>query len=225
MSFDTALLEIVKISGDNSYERINHLSARQKVYSSDSDLQWFSELLGQQRGLSIAKIISMSASAEQLASMSLEVEAPGGLYDPDRLRRKSTRVRIPLLTGIRVRLPGKIPEVKAVEEVSGKVVEEAAPHVAQEIVKEAPKPRRSVKKSTAVTQEVIPEREEKPVGPAERALQADDHLVPPPKPLKVIRRRRAEEPKIFETVPKSFPRAMLEGIKLTPEEKGEKPFD
>jgi len=34
-----------------------------------------------------------------------------------------------------------------------------------------------------------------------------------PKPLKVIRRRGEETPKIFETVPKIFPNAILEGIK------------
>ncbi len=33
-----------------------------------------------------------------------------------------------------------------------------------------------------------------------------------PKPLKVIRRRKQEEPKVFETAPRTVPRAMLEGI-------------
>ncbi len=34
---------------------------------------------------------------------------------------------------------------------------------------------------------------------------------PEPKPLKVIRRRKAEEPKVFVTQPKSIPDAMMEG--------------
>ena len=38
--------------------------------------------------------------------------------------------------------------------------------------------------------------------------------VPVSKPLKVIRRRREETPKVFETTAKSFPRAMLEGIDI-----------
>jgi hypothetical protein len=38
--------------------------------------------------------------------------------------------------------------------------------------------------------------------------------VPVNKPLKVIRRRREETPKVFETTAKSFPRAMLEGIDI-----------
>lgn len=227
MSWDTDLMEVLKTSSENAYERIIHLSAQQKVYSDDSDLQWFSELLEQHGGISVAKIISALASAEKLASMSLQVKELAGLTDSDRLPRKLTRVRIPLLTGIRVMLPGKTPDVHDVEEESVKVVEEAAPPVAQEPVRQAPKTRRSVKKSPEVTQKVIPPPEEKPkpVEPAKSAPETRDPLVPPPKPLKVIRRRRAEEPKIFETAPKSFPRAMLEGIKLTPEEKGEKPLD
>ncbi|MEJ2715824.1 MAG: hypothetical protein P8182_01595 [Deltaproteobacteria bacterium] len=61
--------------------------------------------------------------------------------------------------------------------------------------------------------------------PAKKALEPEAPPGPPPKPLKVIRRRRAEEPKVFETIPKAFPRAMLEGIKVTPTDKGEKPLD
>jgi hypothetical protein len=38
-----------------------------------------------------------------------------------------------------------------------------------------------------------------------------------PKPLKVIRRRREEAPRIFETPPKTLPKAMLEGIDLNSE--------
>jgi hypothetical protein len=48
-----------------------------------------------------------------------------------------------------------------------------------------------------------PKLEEKEAAPA-----------PAPKPLKVIRRRREETPKVFETTAKSFPRAMLEGVDI-----------
>ncbi len=46
-----------------------------------------------------------------------------------------------------------------------------------------------------------------------------------PKPIKVIRRRAEEAPKIFETAPKTVPKAMLEGVKLLLEEEGENPID
>jgi len=40
----------------------------------------------------------------------------------------------------------------------------------------------------------------------------------PPKPLKVIRRRGEQAEKVFETPPKTFPQAMLEGIRYRPDE-------
>lgn len=47
----------------------------------------------------------------------------------------------------------------------------------------------------------------------------------PSKPLKVIRRRREEPPKVFETASKDFPRSMLEGIKVGQEEERDFPPD
>lgn len=46
-----------------------------------------------------------------------------------------------------------------------------------------------------------------------------------PKPIKVIRRRAEEAPKVFETAPKTVPKAMLEGVKLLVEEEGENPIE
>ena len=45
------------------------------------------------------------------------------------------------------------------------------------------------------------------------------------KPLKVIRRRREEAPKIFETTSKDFPKSMLEGIKSGHEEERDFPSE
>lgn len=57
-----------------------------------------------------------------------------------------------------------------------------------------------------------------------RSLAAEDEPSTPPvnKPLKVIRKRREQEPKVFETAPKPVPQAMLEGIKK-PQENGDQP--
>ncbi len=50
---------------------------------------------------------------------------------------------------------------------------------------------------------------------------AEEPTAPPvTKPLKVIRKRKEEAPKVFETAPKPVPQAMLEGIK-TSEENGD----
>jgi hypothetical protein len=57
-----------------------------------------------------------------------------------------------------------------------------------------------------------------------RSLAAEEEPSSPPvaKPLKVIRKRREHEPKVFETAPKPVPQAMLEGIKK-PQENGDQP--
>jgi hypothetical protein len=82
------------------------------------------------------------------------------------------------------------------------VEEERAPrHVpveelpAKHVVTVVPTPRK--------TRARIPKQEEEKAAP-----------VTAPKPLKVIRRRREESPKVFETIPKSFPKAMLEGVDI-----------
>lgn len=53
-----------------------------------------------------------------------------------------------------------------------------------------------------------------------------ESIAPPiPKPIKVIRRRAEEAPKVFETAPKVLPKAMLEGVKLLVEEEGDNPAE
>jgi hypothetical protein len=73
-----------------------------------------------------------------------------------------------------------------------------------------------VTKTTTVRQ--VPEKRSRAVTPAENQKQETAKekvpVIPeePPKPLKVIRRRREQAPKVFETAPKNVPLAMLEGI-------------
>jgi hypothetical protein len=62
----------------------------------------------------------------------------------------------------------------------------------------------TVSSTTRRPQATVPETKTKPA--------------PPPKLLKVIRRRGEQPPKVFETVTRTFPKAMLEGIKISREE-------
>ena len=69
MSWDTELAEILKTSRDIEHEKIIHLKARTTVYSHDSDLQWFSELLERLSGARVTEPTSTSAVAKKLGSM------------------------------------------------------------------------------------------------------------------------------------------------------------
>jgi hypothetical protein len=60
--------------------------------------------------------------------------------------------------------------------------------------------------------------------PAKKRRSSKVELVPKyAKPLKVIRRRREEAPKIFETAPKDYPKSILEGIKVGYDEERDNP--
>ncbi|MBI5250811.1 MAG: hypothetical protein HY912_15075 [Desulfomonile tiedjei] len=60
--------------------------------------------------------------------------------------------------------------------------------------------------------------------PVKRRRAPKIELAPKPaKPLKIIRRRREEAPKVFETSPKNFPKSMLQGIKAGLEEERDFP--
>jgi hypothetical protein len=59
-------------------------------------------------------------------------------------------------------------------------------------------------------------------GPRSLAAEEEPSSLPVNKPLKVIRKRGEQEPKVFETAPKPVPQAMLEGIKK-PQENGDQP--
>jgi hypothetical protein len=54
-------------------------------------------------------------------------------------------------------------------------------------------------------------------GPRSLSLAEEPNVPPVTKPLKIIRKRKEEAPKVFETEPKPVPQAMLEGIKTSQE--------
>lgn len=128
--------------------------------------------------------------------------------------------KVPRLVHKKVKAGGRVPRTLVWRSRSAAIVEEPEsiqpplpepPIVQQE---QAPHPapaEKSPAKQVATvviptprkTRERTPKLEEREASPA-----------PAPKPLKVIRRRREETPKIFETAAKSFPKAMLEGVNV-----------
>lgn len=95
--------------------------------------------------------------------------------------------------------------------------------------KETPPPKKEPEKPVVTTlsqtQQIL-EKMSKTVTPVENQKKetvrpkVPDIAQEPPKPLKVIRRRREEAPKVFETPPRTVPIAMLEGISLESDEDG-----
>ncbi len=135
--------------------------------------------------------------------------------------------KIPRLANKKVRLEGRVPkilvlrsrQIEIVEEPES--VEEPAPVVVTETRVEAPPAQepRAVPVVRVVSTRKMP-RARTPKVDAEAVAPA-----PIQKPLKVIRRRREQSPIVFETMPKSVPKAMLEGIDFEAGENNHKHVD
>ncbi len=135
--------------------------------------------------------------------------------------------KIPRLANKKVRLEGRVPkilvlrtrQIEITEEPES--VEEPAPAAVAEPQTE-PEP---IEEPLAVpVVKVVPT----PKRPRARTPKVDRDAATAAsaqKPLKVIRRRREQSPIVFETMPKSFPKAMLEGVDFEAEENNHRHID
>lgn len=129
------------------------------------------------------------------------------------------KMRIPRLSNIRIRLGGKLP--RAISAKTTCVEEEQPQEIAApqaQSIEVVPEPEVVPVPPPQVTVKVIPTPKKRHTRVPEIEIEP---LVPQePKPLKVIRRRAAQEPKVFETEARLFPEAMLEGVKPVREQEG-----
>lgn len=164
-----------------------------------------------------------------------EKVSPGTTFDTDELTGESCEIaaagkvkhvslgalsnsKIPKLTSKIVRVGGRVPKTLVLKSRSAEIVEEQ--ELAQQplptplpVVEEQARPAPIEEPPAKHVVTVIPT----PRRTRARAPKPEEKEAAPiaaPKPLKVIRRRREESPKVFETVAKSLPRAMLEGIDI-----------
>jgi hypothetical protein len=111
------------------------------------------------------------------------------------------------------------PVILQARSVSRKAVQGATPH--RRVAPEVPAVQRKRDMSEIRPKKQVPKRVAQGSGvsrkgrkPAKKPPKIETTVqpAPEPRPLKVIRRRKAEEPKVFVTQPKSIPDAMMEGI-------------
>jgi hypothetical protein len=132
--------------------------------------------------------------------------------------------KIPKLIKKKVRAEGTVPRILVLRSRSAAIAEEpesAQPPLPEPltVVEEQAQPAPSIRPTPI---QELPAKHVVTVIPTPRKprvrtprLEVEEAAsVPVNKPLKVIRRRREETPKVFETTAKSFPRAMLEGIDI-----------
>lgn len=132
--------------------------------------------------------------------------------------------RVPKLIKKKVRAEGTVPRILVLKSRSAALPEEPEPiqpalpeplTVAEEHAQPAPSDRPApIEELPAKHVVTVVPTPRKPRVRTPRLEVEEAASVPVHKPLKVIRRRREETPKVFETTAKSFPRAMLEGIDI-----------
>jgi hypothetical protein len=216
-------LEVLRSGIGMPRERIVGPIAGKKISMDGLQKSRFTE--GVDSGASMRTNIAPGSSVEtdMLPTERSEIEATG----------KATQVsfgalsncKIPKLIKKKIRAEGTVPRILVLKSRSAAIPEELEP-----VQPRLPEPLAAV-----VPQQTQREPIDRPAPIAELPAKHVITVVPTPrkqrvrapkleveeaapvpvsKPLKVIRRRREETPKVFETTAKTFPRAMLEGIDI-----------
>jgi hypothetical protein len=128
--------------------------------------------------------------------------------------RRAISFKVQRLNDIKLKVTGNVPRLLSVKLKPAAAVEEEAPAEAISVKPSAESAQIAQLPSQAVIT-VVPTPRKREIRP--QRVEATPLEPAAPKPLKVIRRRKEEAPKIFETPPKTVPKAMLEGIDLDPE--------
>ncbi len=138
--------------------------------------------------------------------------------------------KVPSLVHKKVKAEGSVPSVLVLRPRSAAIAKEPEPvrePLSKLLAEEEEQPLRPA------PVEVLPVRQKVAVVPTPRKTRVrtpkpekeEAAPAPAPKPLKVIRRRREETPKVFETIAKSFPKAMLEGVDIELKENNHRQID
>jgi hypothetical protein len=202
------LIEMLRFSSELPHENVVFLESGKKIFRYDPKKSWFTEVTfpdeGEEQTIGVRKV---SADEEIPVSGWVELE-------PLRTKRRwlalgTVKLKVPRLENKKVKVGGRIPRLVNARALLPRAltvqapVESEPPVVGQPFdtieISALPKP---------VTVTVVPT----PAARKARLPKVETESSEPSKPLKVIRRRREQAPKIFETPSGTFPKAMLEGI-------------
>jgi hypothetical protein len=134
------------------------------------------------------------------------------------LQEKLLRLPVPGVGGIRVRMDGKIPLLRNTPpptEAYDELLDlDPVPEMTAPTEEDTPEVK-PAEKVTREVREVVVRVLATPKKRGPRVPKVEPAPAPPPepKPLKVIRRRREEEPKVFETFARAYGDPMFRGFK------------
>jgi len=203
-------------------ERIVDPIAGKKISRDDMQTSLFTEEVPSGTSMQGNTTPGSAVETDTLPGERSEIEAAG--KGPQVSLGFLSNCRIPKIIKKKVRAEGRVPRILVLKSRSAAIPEEPEPvqpplpesltvvdEHAQPAPFDRPAPIEELPAKHVVT--VVP-TPRKPRVRTPRLEVEEAASVPVHKPLKVIRRRREETPKVFETTAKSFPRAMLEGIDI-----------
>lgn len=215
-------LEVLRSGIGMPRERIVGPIAGKKISGDDLQTSLFTEGVASESTMQKNTAPGSTVETDTLPGERSEIQAAGNVTHVS--LGALSNCKIPKLIKKKVRAEGTVPRILVLRSRSAAITEEPEsaqlPLPEQLTVEEEqaqpapsirPAPIQELPAKHVVT--VIP-TPRKPRVRAPRLEAEEAASVPVNKPLKVIRRRREETPKVFETAAKSFPRAMLEGIDI-----------
>jgi hypothetical protein len=215
-------LEMLRSGTGMPRERIVGPIAGKKISRDDPKTSLFAEGVACEDSVQKNTRLGSTVETDTLPDERSEIEAAGKVAQVS--LGALSNCKIPKLIKKKVRVEGRVPRTLVLRPRSAAIPEEPEPvhpplpeplTVVEEQAQPAPSDRPApieelpVKHVVTVVPTPRKQRVRTPRVEVEEAASVPVH-----KPLKVIRRRREETPKVFETTAKSFPRAMLEGINI-----------
>jgi len=239
-------VEALKLSSVTRHQDLVEPGMAKAIYSADPESPWLAKEFAAPAAASRRDCAPADIREKRIASEAVENEPRGKGAKTGSRTGQSARQAVPTLRKRTLKVSGRVPRIlpvkfaaesrKEEEPIKIEVVlEQRTQPMAIPVVelpqmelpsKELPQmelPRMeppqmelpSLEIPSHVQVKVIPTPKKR--GPRSVALAEEPNTPPVTKPLKVIRKRREEAPKIFETAPKPVPQAMLEGIKTSQE--------
>jgi hypothetical protein len=211
------LVEMLRFNSGMPHENVVHLEFGTRIFRYDPKKSWFTEVIVPNEGEATGREVRLVSDDEEIP-VSGWVEVEASKKRRSLLPLGGVKLKIPRLENKKVKVSGRIPRLvkaRALLPTSVRVDEpaESEPHVIEQTfetieISSLPKP---------VAVKVIPT----PATRKARLPRVETESLEPSKPLKGIRRRREQAPKVFETPSGTFPKAMLEGISVESDETGE----
>ena len=251
MSRGKNLVEMIRLSSEVPYENSVLIPDGKRIYRYDPETEWFTEQVvtggdtvesepvpvTDESLLPASGWVQVTDASRKLTVASLQVGLSRHSVALAAKKAAPSRVKVPRLpVSLQLRKQSPVEKKIAVAEpdvISLPSAEESESQVepvhrdAEEIAREPQATTETESKSAAEAihgaQEVkvtflpTPKKRQRKVEESNNEEETPQQS----RPLKVIRRRKQEEPKVFETPPKTFPTVLLEGVKSPTTESGE----